>query len=117
MIGFLITTMEYVIDFPELVPRRHCFTQTELRTHQLQSPLSRFFKDYRLKCYGPREVFYIAEIFDLQNWLLSPLQIMFIIIIGTRASGKSAVKEYLVRYKDFRNVRLLDAAKAAESVK
>ena len=42
---------------------------------------------------------------------------MFIIIIGTRASGKSAVKEYLVRYKDFRNVRLLDAAKAAESVK
>ena len=42
---------------------------------------------------------------------------MFIIIIGTRASGKSAIKEYLVRYKDFKNVRLLDTAKAAESVK
>ena len=42
---------------------------------------------------------------------------MFIIIIGTRASGKSAVKEYLIQYKDFKHVRLLDAAKAAESVK
>ena len=32
---------------------------------------------------------------------------MFIAIVGTRCSGKSTIQEYLVKYRDFKPVKIL----------
>ncbi|THH11059.1 hypothetical protein EW145_g900 [Phellinidium pouzarii] len=37
---------------------------------------------------------------------------MFIIVIGTRASGKSTIKDYLLQHKEFKHVRLVYGGKA-----
>lgn len=39
---------------------------------------------------------------------------MFIIVIGTRAAGKSAVKKYLLQEKGFTHVRLVLSNKSKE---
>ncbi|KAL5494603.1 DCD1 [Sanghuangporus weigelae] len=41
---------------------------------------------------------------------------MFIIIIGTRASGKSTIKEYLLQHKKFKHVRLVYSGKTKGSL-
>lgn len=41
---------------------------------------------------------------------------MFIIIIGTRASGKSTIKDYLIQRKKFKHVRLVYSGNAKETV-